>query len=278
MDINSIIKRFSSTNQKIEIELQNSADKLSKFENSVEEQQTSLQESFHEKLQQNGDELSLLSANTQKQISEIVLDFTSKSSNLETSMFDKIEHISFHLKKVEEQIENQISDFSTSLQKHISSITTGQEDKIDAQAKKFQNSVKSLKQDIFDNQRNLQADFYKKIKESEIKTNDHLSKKIVEVRKLLSGEVKLLSEELASLNDVVKDGHSELATQIENNISTITKATEKDRKYFNNRFEKVAESIQSVESKIVKEEELIELFQNYTLNINISDDVSSSKD
>ena len=52
---------------------------------------------------------------------------------------------------------------------------------------------------------------------------------------------------------------------------------EKDREYFNNRFEKVSDSIQSVESMIVKEEDLTELFQNYTLNVNISDDVKPSK-
>ena len=61
-------------------------------------------------LQQNNDRLSLLTADTQKQLSEIALDFESKNSNLETSMLDKYEYNSFHLKKVEEQIENQIDD------------------------------------------------------------------------------------------------------------------------------------------------------------------------
>jgi adenylate kinase len=145
------------------------ADKLSKFESFVEERQNSIEESFFEKLQENKDRLSSLSADTQKQISEITQEFASKSSSLETTMLDKIEHISFHLKKVEEQIENQISDFSASLQKYVSSITASQEDKIDAQAKKIQDSVKSLKQEIFDNQRDLQADFYKKIKEVKLK-------------------------------------------------------------------------------------------------------------
>ena len=192
-------------------------------------------------------------------------------------MLDKIEHISFHLKKVEEQIENQISDFSASLQKYVSSITASQEDKIDAQAKKIQNSVKSLKQEIFDNQRDLQADFYKKIKAGEIKTNDYLSKRIVEVRELLSGEIESLSEELANLNDVVKEKHSELAKHVDNNVSTITRTAEKDRKSFYNRCEEVTDNIQLVEAKIVKKEELTELFQNYTLNINISDNDKPSK-
>ena len=271
LDINSVTKRFSSADQKIEKKLQTNADKLSKFESFVEERQNSIEESFFEKLQENKDKLSSLSADTQKQISEITQEFASKSSSLETTMLDKIEHISFHLKKVEEQIENRISDFSASLQKYVSSITASQEDKIDAQAKKIQDSVKSLKQEIFDNQRDLQADFYKKIKAGEIKTNDYLSERIVEVRELLSGEIESLSEELANLNDVVKEKHSELAKHVDNNVSTITRTAEKDRKSFYNRFEEVTDNIQLVEAKIVKEEELTELFQNYTLNINISD-------
>ena len=277
LDINSVTKRFSSADQKIEKKLQTNVDKLSKFESFVEERQNSLEESFFEKLQENKDKLSSLSADTQKQISEITQEFASKSSSLETTMLDKIEHISFHLKKVEEQIENRISDFSASLQKYVSSITASQEDKIDAQAKKIQDSVKSLKQEIFDNQRDLQADFYKKIKAGEIKTNDYLSERIVEVRELLSGEIESLSEELANLNDVVKEKHSELAKHVDNNVSTITRTAEKDRKSFYNRFEEVTDNIQLVEAKIVKEEELTELFQNYTLNINISDNEKPSK-
>ena len=228
-------------------------------------------------MRENTDKLSLLSADTQRQISEIAQELVGKNSSLEITMLDKLEHLSFHLGKVEEQIENQISDFNDSLQKYVSSVTAIQEDKIDAQAKKMQTSVKLLKQEIFNNQRDLQADFYKKIKESELKTNDYLSKRIVEVRELLSGKVETLSDDLANINDVVKEKHSELAKHVDNNISTITKTAEKDRNSFYNRFEEVADTIQSVEAKIVKEEDLTELFQNYTLNVNISDEVKPSK-
>ena len=277
MGISAVAKRLSSANEKIETKLQNNSDKLSKFENSVEERQNSLEDSFFEKLQQNGDKISLLSEDTQRQISEIAREFANKSSSLETEMLDKFEHISFHLRKVEEQIENQIGDLSTSLQKYVLSITDSQEGKIDTQAKKIEKNVSSLKQEIFEYKRELKADIDKKIKESELKTNDHLSQKIFEVRDLLSGEFKSLSGELSVLKDVVKEKHSELNKHIKNNVSAVTKAAEKDRKYFNNRFEKVSESIQSVEAMIVKEDDLIDLFQNYTLNVNISDDLKPSK-
>ena len=137
--------------------------------------------------------------------------------------------------------------------------------------------MKSLKQEIIEYQRNSRSDFDKTIKGSELKTNNYLSNKISEVRELLSGELKFLSEQLTILNEVVKDNYSEITMQVDNNLSNITETVETDRKYFNNQFEKVAEDIKSVESIILKEEDLTDLFQNYTLNVNISDLANSSK-
>ena len=69
-----------------------------------------------------------------------------------------------------------------------------------------------------------------------------------------------------------------MTQQVDNNVSDIAELAEKDRKYFNNQFEKMAKEIKLVESMIVKEEDLTDLFQNYTLNVNISDLANSSKD
>ena len=318
LDISSLANRFSTENQKIETEIKDNADKLSIFKNSVEERQHSIEESFSEKLQQNEDRISLLSADTQKHLSETTLEFANKNKILETVLVDKYEHISFHLAKVEEQVENQLNNLSSSLQKFILSITTSQEEKIDAinqkvnllqqklqsdvteikalvleqkpllensistyalasnkkidvQAQKFQESVKLLKQEIFEYQRDIKTDFNKNIKKNELKTNEHLSKKIFEVRELLLEEMKSLSEDLTITDVSIKEKHLELATLIDNNVSDIKHVVEKDRKYFIDQFEKVSDSIQSVESMIVREEDLTELFQNYTLNVNISD-------
>ena len=137
--------------------------------------------------------------------------------------------------------------------------------------------MKSLKQEILEYQRNSKTDLDKSIKGSELKTNDYLSSKIFEVRELLSGELKSLSGELSVLNGAVKENYSELTKQVDNNVSDIAEIVEKDRKYFNDQFEKMAKEIKSVESMIVKEEDLTDLFQNYTLNVNISDLANSSK-
>ena len=142
--------------------------------------------------------------------------------------------------------------------------------KIDAKVEKIQNSVKSLKQEIIEHHRDQKAELDKKIKASNLKTNDNLSTKILEVRELLSGEINSLSTELTILKDSVKDGHSELNTHIENSVSAIKETADKDRENFNNQFENVTKAIANVDSKIVKEDDLTELFQNYTLNVNIS--------
>ena len=50
------------------------------------------EESSSERPQQSNDKISLLSADTKKHISEIVLEFTGKLSSLETAILEKLEH------------------------------------------------------------------------------------------------------------------------------------------------------------------------------------------
>ena len=130
--------------------------------------------------------------------------------------------------------------------------------------------MKSLKQEIIEHHRNQKAELDKKIKVSNLKNNDNLSTKILEVRELLSGEINSLTQELTILKGSVKDGYSELNTNITNSVSAIKETADKDRENFNNQFENVTKAIATVDSKIVKEDDLTELFQNYTLNVNIS--------
>ena len=94
---------------------------------------------------------------------------------------------------------------------------------IDVQEKKIQKSIKSLKQEIFEHQRDMKTDFEKNIKDRELKTNDYFSKRVIEVRDSLSEEVKSLSGELTSLKDVIKNKHYDLKNNIDNNLSNISK-------------------------------------------------------
>ena len=148
LDINSVVERFSSSNQKIETELQHSAEILSKFESSVEERQHLLAESFSEKLKLNDDRISLLSSDTHNKLSEISTDFADKSSGLEMAVLEKLEHTLSHLAKVEKQVENQIGDLSSSLQRYVSSIVASQEEKIEFLCQKVNFLQEKLKSDI----------------------------------------------------------------------------------------------------------------------------------
>ena len=124
MDISSVAKRFSSANEKIETELKNNSDKLSKFENSVEERQNSLEDNFYEKLQQTGDRISLLSTDTQRQVSEIGHEFSNKSSSLKAEMLEKLEYNSAESASKINEIEQLVSDGVVSLSLiHISEPT-----------------------------------------------------------------------------------------------------------------------------------------------------------
>ena len=127
--------------------------------------------------------------------------------------------------------------------------------------------MKSLKQEIIEYHRD-QANI-KKIKASNLKCNDNISTKILEVRELMSEKLIRLPKNYF-LKNSVKNGRSELDTNIENSVSAIKEKADKDRENFNNQFENVTKAIAAVDSKIVKEDDLTELFQNYTLNVNIS--------
>ena len=324
LEVSSVEKQFSIDNQEVKKELVANSDKLSKFEKSIENRHHSLEKSFFEKLQENDDKLSVLDKDIQKQISELTLNFENKANTLESEINDKLEHTGFQLKNLEEQIENQIGYLNTSLRGYVLSITAGQDEKInslseqlyllqeqlqsdvslikalileekklivddvtkyafeankkiDTKADKIQNNVKSLKQELFEHHRDQKATFDKKLKASDLKNNDNLSKKIFEIRELLSGEINSLTQELNILKDVVEERHSELTTNIDNSLSDIKETAERDRENFNNQFKKVSKTIETVDSKIVKEDDLTELFQNYSLNVNISGNNNQKK-
>ena len=194
LDINSVTKRFSSEDQNIRAELQNSTDKLLNFENSVDERQNSLEESFYEKLQQNGDKLSLLSADTQRQISEIAQEFAIKSSSLETVMLDKLEHTfaesnskidaiellvnenDSSLSQANTALKNEINELNGSLQLDINSVTkrfssANQEIEKELQniETELQNSTDKLskfKNSVEKRQNSLEESFYEKLQQN----------------------------------------------------------------------------------------------------------------
>jgi hypothetical protein len=220
----------------------------------------------------------------ENQVSDLSTSVKKFVLSITTSQEEKIDAVTQEVNFLEEKLQTEVGGIKAIvleqkplLEDTMSAYALASNKKIDAQEKKIQKSIKSLKQEIFEFQRDLKTDFDKNIKERELKTNDYLSKRISEVRELLSGEIKSLSGELTTLNDVLKDKHSKLAKHVDNNVSAMKTAAEKDRRNFGHQFEKVSNNIEAVEAMIVKEEDLVELFQNYTLNVNITDNVKPLK-
>ena len=196
-----------------------------------------------------------------------------KVHNLEKEIYSLQERLQTEINS----IRNHFLEQKVSIEDTVAKYVVETSKKIDDRSENMQNSLKFLRQEFSDSQRDMQTSFDKKVKESELKTIDHLTKKFLEVRKILSEKIKSLSGDLTILDDILKEKYSALSIDINNGLTALKKDSEKDRKNFNDQFKKAFNEIQLVESTIVKEDDLTELFKNYTLNVNISGNHSLSK-
>ena len=270
--INAIEERVLSTNQNID----------------------SLAEGFSEKFQHHEDKTSSLNSDVQSKLSKIAQDLEEKNRNLEKLMFDKLEHISNRLENVEEKIDRKIDDVNTSILNEVSSIRASHGQKFDALEQevnlldeKLQTDNDEVKALVLDQKTLLEKTISDNIAASNKQMDAQLHQIEDRVKSFekdhdattvrLSEEIKSLSGELTILSNLVKEKHFEIASHVDINMSTITKAIENDREYFTHKIETASDNIQAVESMIVKEDDLTKLFQNYTLNVNIRNDAKPSK-
>lgn len=323
----------------------------------------SLEIKMLDKLERISVNLGKVEGEIENQIGELDTSLQKYVSSITASQEEKIESLNREVRFLQDKLQSDVSDIKDLFleqqphyEKIIANYKNASNKKIDNKTRKIQNNVNSLKEEIFESQKDLINDFDKKlnsndndiqivkknldssaskllrkIKESEIKTHDYLSKKISNTREVLSSEVKALSEELAILNDIIKEKHFELTTHVDMNLAAITtkvgedfdklketfskennglskhfemeigksrkeidkktnlkqveeffneKLTEKLSKFstaLEERFGTISENIHSVEAMIVKEEDLTKLFQNYTLNVNISGEAKDPK-
>ena len=323
----------------------------------------SLEIKMLDKLERISVNLGKVEGQIENQIGELDTSLQKYVSSIRASQEEKIESLNREVLFLQDKLQSDVSDIKDLFleqqphyEKIIADYKNASNKKIDNKTRKIQNNLNSLKEEIFESQKDLITDFDKKlnsndndiqivkkklessaskllrkIKDSEIKTHDYLSKKISDAREVLSSEVKALSEELAILNDIIKEKHFELTTHVDMNLAAVTtkvgedfdnlketlskestdlskhfekeiekswkeidkktnlkqveeffneKLTEKLNKFstaLEERFGTISENIQSVESMIVKEEDLTKLFQNYTLNVNISGEAKAPK-
>lgn len=253
-----------------------------------------LAEGFSKKFQHHENKTSSLNSDVQSKLSKIAQDLEGKNRSLEKLMFDKLEHISNQLKNVEEKIDRKIDDVNTSILNEVSSIRASHGQKFDALEQevnlldeKLQTDNDEVKALVLDKKALLEKTISDNIAASNKQMDAQFHQIEDRVKSFekghdattvrLSEEIKSLSGELTILNNLVKEKHFEIASHVDINMSTITKAIENDREYFNHKFQMASDNIQAVEAMIVKEDDLTKLFENYTLNVNIRNDVKPSK-
>lgn len=212
-------------------------------------------DTFVEKLKDYDNRISSLSEETKNKLAELNLLYDSKINDLEESLLNKLETaleqevnlLDEKLQTDNDEVKALVLDQKALLEKTISDNIAASNKQMDAQFHQIEDRVKSFEKD-----------------------HDATT-----VR--LSEEIKSLSGELTILNNLVKEKHFEIASHVDINMSTITKAIENDREYFNHKLQIASDNIQAVEAMIVKEDDLTKLFENYTLNVNIRNDVKPSK-
>ena len=291
----SIENRHHSLEKSFFEKLQENDDKLSVLDKDIQKQiseltlnfenkTNTLESEINDKLEHTGFQLKNLEEQIENQIGYLNTSLRGYVLSITAGQDEKINSLSEQLYLLQEQLQSDVSLIKALILEEkklivddVTKYAFEANKKIDTKADKIQNNVKSLKQELFEHHRDQKATFDKKLKASDLKNNDNLSKKIFEIRELLSGEINSLTQELNILKDVVEERHSELTTNIENSLSDIKGTAERDRENFNNQFEKVSKTIETVDSKIVKEDDLTELFQNYSLNVKISGDDNPNK-
>ena len=172
------------------------------------------------KLQQNDDRISLLSSDTKKQISEIALEFASKSSVLETEMLDKLEHTfaesnskideieqlvndnSTSLSHVNTALKNELSELNSSLQLDINSVTTtfsSANQKIETNLQNNVDKLSDFENSVEERQTSLEERFYDRLQKNSDKLlefSTDTQKKISEITLEFTSKINVLETEM----------------------------------------------------------------------------------
>ena len=148
-----------------------------------------MEANFSEKFQQSDDKISLLSADTQKELAAIALDFASKSSSLETVLLDKMEHTfaesNSKIDGIEHLVNNNIinsSQANKALQERIGELNRSLQLDIAAVTQKLSSENKKIETELKNTDEKL----------LKIKTLKDEGKALCDAGKLKEGEAKLV--------------------------------------------------------------------------------------
>ena len=152
--------------------------------------------SSSEKPQPYDDRISLVSADSKKQISEMVLEFTGKLNSLETAILEKLEHTfsesnskingieslvnnsNISSSQANESLKEELQKLNRSLQLDISSVSqrlSSANEKIETELQNSSNKLTKLENSVEERQKALEESFYEKLQQNDDKISLSLS-------------------------------------------------------------------------------------------------------
>ena len=185
--------------------------------------------SSSEKLQQDDDSISFLSSETQKKISEITPDLTSKIGILETAMLDKLENAfaesNSKITEIEQRVNNSIlsstqaneslkeelQKLSRSLQLDITSIAkrlSSSNQKIDTELQNNVEKLSKFENSVEERQNALENSFYEKLQQNDDKislSSADTQKKLSEITINMQTELQNNVEKLSKFENSVEE-------------------------------------------------------------------------
>ena len=151
--------------------------------------------SSSEKPQPYDDRISLLSADTKKQISEMVFEFTDKLNSLETALLEKLEHTfsesnskingieslvnnsNISSSQANDSLKEELQKLNRSLQLDISSVSqrlSSASEKIETELQNSSNKLTKLENSVEESQKALEESFYEKLQQNDAVSYTHL--------------------------------------------------------------------------------------------------------
>ena len=281
-------KATDAVKHDLECGLVESLDKLQEFNSSIRKDLSTLVSSFTSsndeidtKLKQKDEKITLLNSNMQNLISKTTLDFEEKNRAIETSLLQKFDDLgkinitkfnnldsalADNLKRsskatdaVKQDLESglvesldKLQEFNSSIRKDLSvliSSFSSSNNEIDKKLKQNDEKIILLGSDI----RNKIAKLTLEFKNKNISLGDSALKQTEKV----SGRLSIVEAE-------IKNNMGEIRSVIKENLELSNDVT--------GHVDGLRQSIELLESMIVREDDLTALFQNYTLNLNINRD------
>ena len=287
-NIITAFKASDAVKKDLELGLQDSSDKLEKCNSSIREDFSALSDSFtssndaiDKKLKQKDEKMTLLNSNMQNLISKTTLSFEEKNRAIEASLFQKFEDLGkknlIKFNKLEDVLADKLKQSSkeTAAVKH--DLESGLVDSLD----KLQEFNSSLRKDLsvlVSSFSTSNTEIDKKFKQNDEKIillGSDIRNKIAKITLEFKSKNTSLGDSTLKQTEKVSGRLDKVETEIKNDIGEIRSVIKENLELSNDvtgHVEGLRQSIESLESMIVREDDLTALFQNYTLNLNINRD------